>query len=107
VYACACVSACGAARLCVCIAVGLWCGAAAQPLLGQGTEEARCCVRAVSCCAHVRVFLILQASRVVLRLSGGGARVTSMDDIHDGASYTIDVEGDTEADKERDGLGFT
>lgn len=55
----------------------------------------------------LRRFEGVQASRVVLRLSGGSSRVTSMDDIHDGASYTIDVEGDTEVDKERDGLGFT
>ncbi len=96
-------------RACAC--VSLWgCGVVPLPSHCWGKAQKRhgvVCVRAVSCCAHVRVFLILQASRVVLRLSGGSARVTSMDDIHDGASYTIDVEGDTEADKERDGLVFT
>lgn len=34
-----------------------------------------------------------QASRIALRTSGG-VRVVTMDDLHDGASYVIDVEGD-------------
>jgi hypothetical protein len=36
---------------------------------------------------------LMQASRIALRTSGG-VRVVTMDDLHDGASYVIDVEGD-------------